>query len=130
MVAESGYVVILFAPVSQTKLQGKGSDLAENSDVRRDSAQKVHPLPHLWVAATPSVLQRMARLLRKFLADRLQALSQTNVFLFLYANKTRILRAFFMVSGTWTSAASPAAFAKHSAAPTDIGSAAGTYSSL
>ena len=54
--------------------------------------KKVYPLPHLWVTTTPSVLPHMATLLRKFLADRLQALSQTTNFcdLFLHANKTHI----------------------------------------
>ena len=58
--------------------------------------KKVHARPHMWVAATPSVAQRMAPLLRNFLAGRLQAPSQTAIFAiqFLYANKTRILRAF------------------------------------
>ena len=51
--------------------------------------KKVHPMPHLWVAATPSVLQRMARLLRKFLADRLQALSQLFLF-YIFMQKKRI----------------------------------------
>ena len=116
--------------VSSWWLKGKDPISGRTVTFGETRHKKVHARPHMWVAAAPSVAQRMAPLLRNFLASRLQALSQTNVFLFLYANKTRILRAFFMVSGTWTSAASPAAFAKHSAAATDIGSAAGTYSSL
>ena len=92
--------------------------------------KKVHPMPHLWVAATPSVLQRMARLLRKFLADRLQALSQTNVFLFLYATRRAYSGPFFMLTrrlapaGTGTSAASPARSAKHFATAATVGAAA------
>ena len=57
--------------------------------------KKVHARPHMWVAATPSAAQRMAALLRNFLAGRLQALSQTNVFLFSVCKKTCIFRAFY-----------------------------------